>query len=318
MPRWLRRSQASWPGFHVTGSPSTPLVLVIGDVMTDIVVRAEHPIAVGADTHATIRQLPGGSGANQAAWLATEGVRVRFAGRVGSADAAAQRASLERHGVDTRLGVDPELPTGQLVTLASAEERSFLTDAGANEALSRVDLPDSLLAGVDFVEVSGYVLFRPGPRAAVLALLAEAGRRDIAFAVDPSSWSFLQQSGRETFLAWSAGARVCFPNALEAGVLTGSEDLDEQIAALCRAYPIVVIKRGTEAAIAAERGSGRRWSVPVRKVEAVDLSGGGDAFLAGFLAAHLRGRPIESCLRRGVELGAQAAAIRGGRPPMGT
>jgi sugar/nucleoside kinase (ribokinase family) len=202
-----------------------------------------------------------------------------------------------------------------LVTLASANERSFFTDRGANEALGRADLPDTLLDGVDFIEVSGYVLFHPGPRAAALELLAEAKRRSIGFAVDPSSWSFLKEVGRENFFAWTAGARICFPNREEAAILAGSDDLDEQLATLCRAYPLVVIKCGTEAAIAAERERGRRWSAPVPQVEAVDASGGGDAFFAGFIGAYLRGGEIEACLRRGVELGARAATQLGGRPP---
>ena len=67
-----------------------PKVLVVGDVMTDIVVRPEGPLALGSDRRATIRAMPGGAGANQAAWLATEGISVVFAGRVGSTDHAHQ------------------------------------------------------------------------------------------------------------------------------------------------------------------------------------------------------------------------------------
>jgi sugar/nucleoside kinase (ribokinase family) len=292
-----------------------PSVLVIGDVMTDIVVRPEGPIATGADTRSTIRMLPGGSGANQAAWLAGEGATVRFAGRVGREDHARQLAALRAQGVDARLAVDEKLPSGQIVTLASAEERTFLTDRGANEALCRDDLPDTLLDGIDFVEVSGYVLFNPGPRGAVLDLLKEVKRRGIGFSVDPSSWSFLDEVGPERFLAWTEGARICFPNKAEAATLTGSGDLERQLTTLCRHHPLVVIKRGTEDAVAAERESGRRWSVPVPVVDAIDASGGGDAFLAGFLGAYLCGEGIEASLRRGVELGARAATTLGGRPP---
>lgn len=292
-----------------------PTVLVIGDVMTDIVVKPEGPTAVGADTRATIRWLPGGSGANQAAWLAAEGVSVRFAARVGRADHAAQLTALQEQGVDARLAIDDDLPTGQIVTLASPEERSFFTDRGANEALRRADLPDALLDGVDLVQLSGYVLFNPGPRAAALDFLAEAKRRGIPFTVDPSSWSFLREVGPENFLIWTEGAGICFPNKVEAAVLAGSDDLGEQLARLAQFYPLAVIKRGTEEALAVERATGRRWSVPVPKVAAIDASGGGDAFLAGFVGAHLKGEGIEACLRRGAELGARAAMTLGGRPP---
>jgi len=153
-------------------------VLVIGDVMTDIVARADGPIAFGADRRAAIRLLPGGSGANQAAWLAAEGADVVFAGRVGRADREHQAALLSRHRVRSALAADGERPTGTLVTLVSADgERSFLTDRAANENLTRADIPDALLDGIGWVHVSGYAFFAESPRTAVIDLLGEARRR---------------------------------------------------------------------------------------------------------------------------------------------
>ena len=51
-------------------------VLVVGDIMTDVIVKPDGPIARGSDCHAAIRILPGGSGANQATWLAHFGLPV--------------------------------------------------------------------------------------------------------------------------------------------------------------------------------------------------------------------------------------------------
>jgi sugar/nucleoside kinase (ribokinase family) len=292
-----------------------PSVLVIGDVMTDIVVKPEGALVPGADRRATIRQLPGGSGANQAAWLAVEGVDVTFVGRVGAADHARETESLARFGVRAVLAKDEVLPTGTLVTFLSPDgERSFLTDRGANLNLSSEDLPDALLDGTDFVHVSGYSLFESGPRAAVLDLIARATRRGIPYSVDPSSYSFLEEVGREAFLGWTGSARICFPNEREAETLTGSGDPDRQLDLLTQTYELIVLKRGTEAAHAAEAKTVRRWCVPVPQVEAIDSSGGGDAFLGGFLAAFLRGEGMEDCLTRGVTLGSQAVTTFGGRP----
>ncbi|HET9019878.1 MAG TPA: PfkB family carbohydrate kinase, partial [Acetobacteraceae bacterium] len=51
-------------------------VLVVGDVMTDIIVRAEGPAAPGSDRPATVSVRAGGGGANLAAWLGHLGVKV--------------------------------------------------------------------------------------------------------------------------------------------------------------------------------------------------------------------------------------------------
>jgi sugar/nucleoside kinase (ribokinase family) len=292
-----------------------PTVLVIGDVMTDVIVRPDGPVAFGADRRAAIRIMPGGAGANQACWVAHEGVGARFVARVGAGDRARQKMLLASYRVDARLGADETSPTGTLVTLLSPDgERSFLTDRGANLRLGHADLPLSLLDGIDLLHVSGYALFEEGPRPAVLEIIAEARRRKIPFAVDPASYSFLQEVGRERFLAWTRGAQLIFPNTDEAEVLTGAKDPEAQLPILARSYPVVALKRGKEGAMAAE--GERHWCVTAPDVPVVDTSGAGDAFFGGFLGAYLRGEGIEAALRRGVELGSSTVSTFGARPPL--
>ena len=76
------------PEMDEVARPALPRILVIGDVMTDVIVRPEGPLARGSDRRASIAFKPGGSAANQAAWLASFGVEVDFVGRVGAADVA--------------------------------------------------------------------------------------------------------------------------------------------------------------------------------------------------------------------------------------
>ena len=291
----------------------TPGVLVIGDVMRDVIVRPEGALCPGADRTAAIRILPGGSGANAAAWLARFGVPTKFGGRVGRGDVEGQSALLRSSGVVPHLAADPEAPTGTVVTILAPDgERSFFTDRGANARLCRADLPDALLEGVGLVHVSGYALFAPGPRAAVLDFLGEARRRGIGVSVDAASHSFLEEVGGATFLAWTDGAEILFANEAEAAVLAGTADRGGQLDRLSQRYGIVVIKRGASGAEAA--WGEKRWSVPAPEVAVADTSGAGDAFLAGFLSAHLAGASIDVCLHRGVEAGSRAAARFGGRP----
>src|SRR6202034_1698460 len=82
-------------------APGTPPsgILIIGDVMTDVIVRPEGPLARGSDRRASIAFKPGGSAANQAAWLASFGVEVDFVGRVGAADVESEAARLKAIGV---------------------------------------------------------------------------------------------------------------------------------------------------------------------------------------------------------------------------
>ena len=291
-------------------------ILVIGDIMTDIVVRLSGPIAIGSDTPAEITETPGGSGANQAAWLAWAGADVTLAARVGAADLALQAAALRTIGVTPALVGDVERATGRLIALVDAEgERSFLTDRSANENLCEADLPETLLDGVALLHISGYAFFAPRPRVAALALARAAKARAVPVSIDPCSTSFLHAVGPQNFLAWTSGADLCFPNLEEAKALSGAADPDAQGAALAPHYKTLVIKQGALGAHVFTRRGAKKFGCarPVAKV--VDTTGAGDAFLGGFLAARLAGKSLEACLLAGVKAGTLAVQRVGGRPP---
>jgi len=290
-------------------------ILVVGDVMTDVIVRPHGPLVRGSDRAATIRPFPGGSGANQAAWLGHLGAQVAFAGRVGAGDAAAQASLLRAHGVEPHLAEDAELPTGLLVTLLDPDgERSFLSDRGANTRLCAADLPETLLDGVRLLHVSGYSLFAEGPRAALRAFAAAAGQRGIPVTLDACSAGFLAELGPAEFQEWTSWAETLFANEDEAAALVGPLGPRRQLAALSRIYPVAVLKRGAAGAMAATRG-GMILTEPAPAAVALDTTGAGDAFLAGFLGARLRGASLAACLADGVALGARATTHLGGRPP---
>ncbi len=289
-------------------------VLVVGDVMTDIIVAPEGPIVFGSDRRAKIRSHPGGSGANQAVWLAAQGAEVRFAARIGAADQERWQAHFTTRGIDAHLARDPDLPSGMLVTLLAADgERSFLTDRGANLALAIADLPDSLLDGVRLFLVSGYSLFAPGPRVAVLDLVARARLRNIAIAVDPASSGFLAECGADEFLGWIGGADIILANRDEARLLAGTDDLAAQVTELGEHFARVVVKCGAEGAVIGD-ASGIAHSASAQRVEAVDATGAGDAFAAGFITAWLESADPETALQRGIAAGAKAVTRLGGQP----
>jgi sugar/nucleoside kinase (ribokinase family) len=290
-----------------------PGILVIGDVMLDVVAAPCGPLETGTDTPAEISLAPGGSGANTAAWLAHFGAAVTFVGRAGANDAGWHAAALREHGVEPLVARDEARRTGVLVSIISADgERSFLTDRGANDGLSRSDLPDSLLDRIGLVHVSAYAFTHPEPRAAVLAFLASAAARAIPITIDPGSVSLVRELGARRFLDWTRGARICFPNEPEAAFLSQTTDPADQLTILARRYELVVIKRGAGGASAAS--AGHSWTQTAPRVEVVDSTGAGDAFVAAFLCAYVRGAAVDVCLRDGVAAGAGATAWYGGRP----
>src|SRR3974377_2006059 len=153
-------------------------VLFMGDLMTDTVAHAILPLAGGSDTPASVTMHGGGSGANIAAWMAADGGDVAFVGRRG-ADIAGRNRDMELmgYGVDARLVMAPERPTGTCVVMVTHKgEHTMLSDPGANAALSPDDLPHDLFVPGCHLHVSGYTLTNEGSRSAGLAAIDSSRR----------------------------------------------------------------------------------------------------------------------------------------------
>lgn len=289
-------------------------VLVVGDVMTDVIVKPEGPLVRGSDRRAAIQSRPGGSGANQAVWLGSMGTKVSFVARVGARDKPHLEAYFKGFHVDPHLVADPQKPSGVLVTIVDPDgERSFLTDRGANLALSPSDMPVWLLDETRLVLVSGYSLFAEGPRRSVLWLAGEARQRNIPIAIDAASVGFLREVGTATFLDWTKGFSTLFANSDEAEALSGTDDLNDQMIALGTHFERVILKRGARGA-AVGNFRGVRTEKPAPFVKVVDTTGAGDAFAAGFISAELAGADEAEALARGIAAGSAAVQRLGGQP----
>src|ERR1700734_4137360 len=197
-------------------------VVVIGDLMTDTVAHARLALARGSDTPPSVTMHGRGPGANVAAWMAAGG-DVVFVGRRG-ADIAGRNRDMELmgYGVDARLVMDPERPTGTCVVMVTHKgERTMLSDPGANAALAPEDLPHDLFVPGAHLHVSGYTLLSEGSRAAALAALDFAGRVGMSTSVDGASAAPLERVGAEPFFELTGNALLLFVNVAQARGLTG-------------------------------------------------------------------------------------------------
>lgn len=295
-------------------APADAGLLVIGDVVTDVLAlhgRAPQP---GTDTEADIVVAPGGSAANTAAWAAALGADVRLLARVGADTGGWHAARLREAGVRTHLRTDPERPGAVIIVMVDASgERTMLTSRGAGGLLGPGDWDDALLDGVGWLHLSGYTLFTGPGRALARLALERAGGRGVRISVDPASTGFLAQFGTGRFLAAVEGAAVLIPNRDEAALLTGCADPHEAAARLSERFGLVVCKLGAQGAVVARAGR-LVARVPAVAARAVDSTGAGDAFAAGFVTARLAGRGEEEAAAAGCRAGALAVAQVGGRP----
>ncbi|WP_433335766.1 carbohydrate kinase family protein [Spirillospora sp. CA-294931] len=296
-------------------------VVVVGDLMSDTIARAAYPLAKGSDTPAAVTTHGGGSGANVASWLALEGVEVAFVGRRGS-DIAGRNRDMELmgYGVDARLVMDSERPTGTCVVLVTHKgDRTMLSDPGANGALLAEDIErcKDLFTQGTHLHLSGYSLINEGSRKAAIHTLDLARKAQMSISVDGGSSSPLKRMGAEPFLEWTQGARLLCVNADEAEVLTGRDTPEQAAKVLTAWYPQVVIKTGADGALWYTNGRPEPVTVAAEPIEKiVDGTGAGDAFVAGFLPPWLDGKQPADALTAGCRLAVQAMQHLGARPSL--
>jgi sugar/nucleoside kinase (ribokinase family) len=219
-------------------------------------------------------------------------------------------------GVETHLAGDPDLTTATIVLQLDGEgERTMFVDRGANSGLVATDVPEVAWDGVTWLHLTGYTFFDPATRPVASGLMAEARRRDVRVSVDPSSLAFLRAAGPETFLGWIDGADLIVPNIDEARALAGSTGPQIDLEVLAARFSHVVVTLGSMGA--AYLGGELRTQVTAPRVDAVDTTGAGDAFAAGFLAHWVEGATPDEALDGGRAAAEVCVTQLGARPTLG-
>jgi sugar/nucleoside kinase (ribokinase family) len=251
---------------------AAPRICVLGDLILDVIAQLHADLAPGDDVPASTRLRAGGQAANVAAWAAALGARARCVAPLADDDAGRiVRAELTARGVE--LVGPPARRTGIVVSLVGADrDRSMASDRGEPAGLAPDDLHAGWFTDQNVVHVSGYLLSRePGARAAAVAA-AHARTAGARVSVDASSAALIEHVGASTF---RDRVRDLAPDVLFA--------TEPELAAMdgARAAAVVVVKRGADGCTVLEAGAERRF--PAVVATAVDATGAGDAFAAGFL-----------------------------------
>ncbi|MCZ7376117.1 carbohydrate kinase family protein [Micromonospora sp. WMMC250] len=291
-------------------------VVVVGDVITDVVAVLSGPLAAGSDTGAEISLGGGGQAANTAAWVAAQRVDVTLVGAVGDDDEGRDRvAELTRAGVDCAVERIEGVPTGTVIVLAADDERTMVSQRGANLRLSGAHVEGAVAAAPDagHLHLSAYTLLDAASRGAGLRALAAARERGLTISVDAASAAPLRRVGAAVFLSWIRDIDLLLVNADEATALAGGLDPAAQGRVLSATARRVVVKRGAAGAVWVDR-TGAVHVASARRTAVVDVTGAGDAFAAGLLTAWLAGATPAAALGRATDLGAMAVSTAGARP----
>jgi sugar/nucleoside kinase (ribokinase family) len=282
--------------------------IVIGEVFVDHVMSGfatwPQPGEEVITDHYT-REIGGGA-AITACGLARLDRSVQLMAVIGSFDGAWLEQRLKHFGVSITGLRKVDGWTGTTLSVSTREDRSFFTYAGANTHLERELRKRETLAKLTQARHVHFAMPLPrmlGDR--ILPLLREAGTTvslDIGF--------------RPEWFGDTANGVICqsvdylLPNEKEAALMCGSEDPRDYFAfAHQQQFRAPVLKLGARGAISVEGDT--IHGVPPPTVDAIDSTGAGDAFDAGFIDAVLDSANPQDRLRRGCICGALSTRVAG-------
>ncbi len=285
----------------------------MGDLVVDVVLRPDRSLEHGTDVPGRVFFTQGGSAATAARWLGRLGARSSLVAAVGRDAAGRALVDVIRGDrVTSRVVRAAGARTGRIGVVVTPDgERSFVTDRAAALQLESAELKAAWFARADAVHLPIYSLLdeplsRTGRRAIELGRAAGA-----AISLDLASIGPLVARGRRAArgLVADIAPDILFATASEAEGLLGKYAVE----GLLDVAAIAVVKRGAKGAtVLAREGVARlRFEVATTPIKAIDTTGAGDAFDAGFLVgwftSRAAGRSLPASLQRAALAGHRTA-----------
>lgn len=280
--------------------------VVVGSINLDLIYTCERIPRPGETLHASGSSTsPGGKGANQAVAAARLGAQVAMVGAVGDDGFADEALMLLRDaGVAQDWIRRVEAPTGIAVIYVQDDgENSILVNAGANASLTsaRIREEAALIAAAPIVVLQGEI-----PRDGIEAAAALSRQRLVlnlapVMELDPA-------------VLRRADPLVVneYEGRLAAAMLTGRQPSDDDAVVtslLAARVPSVVLTRGAGGALVGDADG--IDGVPSPRVDVVDTTGAGDAFVGALVAGLATGSDLRTAAREAARVGAFACTRKG-------
>ena len=258
--------------------------------------------ALGPEIHT------GGSCANTIAALAMMGADCVYAGQVGEDQFGRLYASrMEEACGQHALRFDADHNTGKCLSIISQDaERTMLTDLGAAVQMPEIGDFDATIRGARLLHVTGY-LFLGGPIAKAswhaMDIARDAG---VPISIDVADPFVVATVKEDMWRALRDYAQIAFLNTEEAAALTELEPGDA-VHRVSEVVDTVIVKMGGQGSLIKHHGD--VTEVGIHRVKALDTTGAGDAYAAGYLYGWLNGWTAA----RSGDLGSRIASLTVGQ-----
>jgi sugar/nucleoside kinase (ribokinase family) len=290
---------------------SVKRIVVVGELNVDLVVTGLNtaPIFGQEILAANFEMTLGSASAIFACGVAKLGNDVTFISQVGHDDIGKFcLEALRQAGISTeRVRQDANLKTGVTISLSTPDDRALVTFLGAIAELGIEHVPVTDFEGHSHLHATSYFL-QHNLRPFFPTILRKAKRYGLTTSFDPNSDP--TSDWKESIWEVISQTDILFLNEPESLRLTRRADVGDALRHLSEVLPCAVIKLGPKGAMATRNGE--TVFVEGFKLDAVDTTGAGDSFAAGFLQGFLEGQDLRACLVFGNACGALSTLKAGG------
>jgi sugar/nucleoside kinase (ribokinase family) len=253
----------------------------------------------------------GGSAGNTIYGLGVMGVHSSFIGKVGRDEFGNfYEKDMVDAGLTPVLMRAPQSPTGTAVALVTPDsERTFATHLGAATELSADDLNVSHFKGYNILYIEGYLIYN---LPLVERAFQIAKENHMCIALDLASFNVVNEMLPAFERIVTEYVDIVFANEEEARAFTGLGPVDalNEISKKCK---IAVVKTGPDGSWI--KRDNEVIKVDALKVKAVDTTGAGDLYAAGFLYGFSHGFSLDKCGLFGSILAGKVIEVIGARMP---
>lgn len=284
----------------------------LGDANVDFIAFTKSLPVKGEETHIQrLEMRAGGSAANFALAASRLDMDSSFIGKVGDDLFGRYLTRCFRdNNVDvSQLQTGDEDLTGMVFCVVTREgERTMFASPGINAYLHPNEVDEDYVKGADALHLSGYAFLRETQRSAALKALKAAKKGNLFISLDVGVLA--PRKARNIIYSVLRSVNLIFLNDREARWLTGEGPTKAARELLRQGLEVVALKLGSEGCLVLTEQD--QISIPAYAVKAVNSTGAGDAFDAGFILGLMEGWDLKKAARFANAVG--ALKVRKGLP----
>lgn len=252
----------------------------------------------------------GGSASNTIIGTAKLGLNAGYIGKIGKdSNGKMMKEYLEKNNVNTDHLIESEGETGEVIGFVDNEgNRKLYVTPKINDKIANDEINRNYILNTEILHLTSFVGLNPNdPSITTQFELLEEISSKVTVSFDPGM--LYVNKGKEFMDKLISYTDILLINETELLITTGETEFRKAVETIAPKVEILVVKRSTKGSFIKRQDE--EYNIGIFEVNAIDTTGAGDAYNAGFLYAYLKGYSLEESGIIGSYVAAQSTTQTG-------